>query len=1006
LGQDLAGGRYQVTAQLSGGGMASVYRARDRHLETEVIIKVPLPELVRDPAFSGLFDREVRSLVRLGHPRIVKVLDVGKHGGTPFAVLQYLAGGSLRDRQLKGGGGIQPLLAATLSDWLAEIAEALDYIHGQGFLHRDVKPSNILFDNVGHAYLGDFGVIKALAAEQGTVFRSPVTEPGRLLGTLPYMSPEILAGSPCDGKSDQFALAVTVYEVLTGRYPFPGNHPGDIFDQHHAGPPRPAHELAPGVPEAIARALQRGLALKPAERFPNCALLARAVLQPVRAAATVTRPDTPRTGRPPVVPGTGLAGPGVQAACPLCQELLEVWPGQAGQNIHCSSCQAELHVAADLSQLMVVPPPSRGLTLSGALATVPNQPTEPKFEYVLSGAPPPAPAGAPPPASSGYTLSVDSAAMAAVGQAAPGGTAAPPGAPALPGPGPAPHLAPAPPVVWGETWREPPPRKSVKAFLLAALLLFLLGFGGFYVWETYFQPETPEEPAAPVKKRLIVDPKGGKEYYATVTEALAAAPENATILVRPGHYRENVVLDKQVRLLGDGPADQIILEGTGSAPAVRVQADSGLLRGLSLRSKTTGDGKQPALEISRGRLEVLECDISSEGQAAVAISGPQARPVLRQCKVHDCPGTAVQIDNKAGGRLENCEVSGNTGPGVKIGEGCSTVLRRCRIHDGWAGGVLLTKTGAARLEDCDIYRNAGSGVEIRSGADPTLRGCKIYDGKLAGVLIKDGFGTFQDCSISNNRQSGVIIRDGSNPTFKQQCKISDNKGFGVSLHSGGKALLDDCEIYGNARAGLRVANAEVAVQNCKIHDGSRGGVWFAAGGKGTLEKSRIYGNARPGVQISAATGVKVEDCKVYDNDDCGIVVAKNGSGTVTLCEVHGNAKAGIYVEGSGTAVVQRSQIHDGKQCGMLVEHQGNGRVDDCKIYDNAEAGVDVRKKGRVYLYKCEIQRNTERGLRSYDEGYARVEECDLTGNTGGSLHVDILKKPYSRIIFVGNKNKY
>src|SRR5262249_13748038 len=135
--------------------------------------------------------------------------------------------------------------------------------------------------------------------------------------------------------------------------------------------------------------------------------------------------------------------------------------------------------------------------------------------------PPPAPAGAPHPASSGYTLSVDSAAMAAIGQAAPGGTAPPPGAPALPGPGPAPHLAPAPPVMWGETGREPPPRKNVKSFVLAALLLFLLGFGGFYVWETYFQ-EKPEKPVAPpVTKRLIVDPRGGKEYYGTVTEALA-----------------------------------------------------------------------------------------------------------------------------------------------------------------------------------------------------------------------------------------------------------------------------------------------------------------------------------------------------------------------------------------------------------------------------------------------------------------------------------------------------
>src|SRR6266446_4518827 len=98
-GTELAGGRYRVAAQVPGGGMAEVYRAWDRNLQTEVIIKIPLADLLRNPTFAARFSREVRSLVRLTHPRIVKVLDVGEHAGVPYAVMQYLAGGSLRDRQ-------------------------------------------------------------------------------------------------------------------------------------------------------------------------------------------------------------------------------------------------------------------------------------------------------------------------------------------------------------------------------------------------------------------------------------------------------------------------------------------------------------------------------------------------------------------------------------------------------------------------------------------------------------------------------------------------------------------------------------------------------------------------------------------------------------------------------------------------------------------------------------------------------------------------------------------
>ena len=167
-GLALANDRYLITAKLGEGGMGSVYRARDRNLDADVVVKVPRPAMLEDPEFANRFAREIRSLVKLSHPRIVKVTDVGARDGLPFAVMQYLPGGSLEERRpLRADGRPSPCDPADVPGWLTGIAQALDYVHSQGYVHRDVKPGNILFDAQGHSFLSDFGVAKVLASSAG-----------------------------------------------------------------------------------------------------------------------------------------------------------------------------------------------------------------------------------------------------------------------------------------------------------------------------------------------------------------------------------------------------------------------------------------------------------------------------------------------------------------------------------------------------------------------------------------------------------------------------------------------------------------------------------------------------------------------------------------------------------------------------------------------------------------------------------------------------------------------
>jgi serine/threonine protein kinase len=281
-GREIAEGRYRILARIGEGNMGHVYRAHDCHLQTDVVLKFPVAAdaLLEGSDFLERFQREVRSLVTLSHPHIVKVIDVGEHEGRPFVVMQYLEGGSLKDRAMSGPNGTARAMSPhSLLDWLPDVAQALDFIHEQNFVHRDVKPANILFDRHGNAFLSDLGIIKALAAEDGGPPQgSSLTAPGFLLGTPNYVAPEVVMGRRIDGRADQYALAMTVHEVLTGSNCMAGPTPSaTVVNQTTIVPPDLA-DLIPGVPFRLSDAVHRGLAKDPLDRFESCAALACEIL--------------------------------------------------------------------------------------------------------------------------------------------------------------------------------------------------------------------------------------------------------------------------------------------------------------------------------------------------------------------------------------------------------------------------------------------------------------------------------------------------------------------------------------------------------------------------------------------------------------------------------------------------------------------------------------------------------------------------------------------------------
>ena len=279
-------GRYTIIRPLGAGGMADVYLAHDPVLGREVAIKAPRLR----PETLARFEVEARAVARLEHPAIVPLYEYGEQDGRPYLVMRHMRGGSLADRLRRGPLSLQQTLPV-----LDRIAAALDYAHGRGVIHRDVKPGNILFDEHGHAFLSDFGIARLEA--HGDVVAGPrLTVVGAMPGSPAYLSPEQARGAlDLDGRSDIYSLGIVVYEMLSGSPPYP------VGSLRTVTPVPSILQRRKGLPAGVHPVVERALAVEPSGRYQRATALATDLR---RAAGGAARPAGPW---PWLVVGGGLA---------------------------------------------------------------------------------------------------------------------------------------------------------------------------------------------------------------------------------------------------------------------------------------------------------------------------------------------------------------------------------------------------------------------------------------------------------------------------------------------------------------------------------------------------------------------------------------------------------------------------------------------------------------------------------------------------------------------------
>ncbi|MDQ4049442.1 MAG: protein kinase [Actinomycetota bacterium] len=250
--------RYRLEEQIGSGGMSTVYRAFDPTLERWVAIKLMHRDISSDSDKLERFRREARAVARLSHPHVVTVIDFGEDDGTPYIVLEFIEGETLKERIQRMGR----LSVAESVAYAIEVGRALSAAHAERLVHRDVKPQNVLIDQEGRAKVTDFGIARSLEVEG-------LTSPGRVLGTTDYVAPEQACGQGATEQSDVYSLGIVLFEMLTGEVPFTADSQVAVARKHVREPLPDVQRLRPEVSSALAAVVDRATAKQTANRYPT-----------------------------------------------------------------------------------------------------------------------------------------------------------------------------------------------------------------------------------------------------------------------------------------------------------------------------------------------------------------------------------------------------------------------------------------------------------------------------------------------------------------------------------------------------------------------------------------------------------------------------------------------------------------------------------------------------------------------------------------------------------------
>ena len=546
------------------------------------------------------------------------------------------------------------------------------------------------------------------------------------------------------------------------------------------------------------------------------------------------------------------------------------------------------------------------------------------------------------------------------------------------------------------------------------------------------------EPAAMIE----VYPEGSSQKPG-LRDAVRDAAENACLVLKPGLYRESLVIKKNLQIRAE--SDGVTLESM-SASAVVLDGACLFLSGLLIRGMGGKDKKaQAAVEIKSGRLVMEDCNVTSDSSTVLEVRGKASEAIVRRCHLHDGKAGGVLFADGGGGFIEECHLYQNKLSQVVIGKGCAPVLSGCKISHALMAGIYISEGGEGLIENCDIWGNAVGGVQCRRGGNPRVRYCRISGNERYGILVgEQGEGLFEYCQVFENARMGVTISQNSAPRFSS-CRIFDNRGEGVEFSEQARGELLDCEIFANESANVLVkGKSKPALYRCVIHDGQEEGIVVSEKSEGHFEACEFSTNVLSGILLTESGKPVFQQCVLHHGRDCGLTAMKSAEGEFTDCEfthhagtavligekaqprferchIRENHAVAVHVDdaapvfqtcvieqngGTGFACTQSAtpRMVEGEIAenggGLAVGSHGKGRWEQVQFFDNRGDTVLVAEGGRPALYLCHIEGALGAGMRFQSQGQGMIEDVDIVGSAGPGIEIEGGGNPSLKLVRV------
>ncbi|SEM85546.1 right-handed parallel beta-helix repeat-containing protein [Lihuaxuella thermophila] len=512
-----------------------------------------------------------------------------------------------------------------------------------------------------------------------------------------------------------------------------------------------------------------------------------------------------------------------------------------------------------------------------------------------------------------------------------------------------------------------------------------------------------------MSKKIIVSKKPFSKYK-TITEAIQKAVPGTKIFIEPGIYKENIVIDKQVELLGKGPVNEIVVRSENST-SILMQTERATVRGITIhqRGEAKGDEYFVAVDVPMGSLTLEDCHIRSDIGHGVRIYHLHTNPVIQRCNIHHAKGVGILIYSegnpvikdckiynsehngvwvreKGRGTIENCEIYGNKFPNITITSEGNPVIKGCKIYNSEQNGVWVYDQGRGTIEDCEIYSNKYPNIGITREGNPVIKGCKIYNCEQNGIWVKEkGRGTIDNCEIYGSKYPNIAIASEGNPVITG-CKIYKSEQNGVWVHKKGRGTIEKCEIFGNRQPNIHIeSEGNPVIKGCKIYKSEQNGVWVHENGFGTIENCQIYRNGYPNIAIKSEGNPVIKGCKIHNSEQNGVWVYDQGRGTIEDCEIYSNKYPNIAITGEGNPVFRDCKIYNNSHYGVWVKDKGRGTVESCEIYSNNVANIMIESEGNPVIRGCEIRNSEQNGVWALNKGHGTIENCKIYGNSNRDI---------------------